>query len=86
MAVFYCFVLNQIAKRFCIMPIRSGLVFDLQIQRQSEGETGILKTDTNAKCKIFFNFFNFKQMQHETNRWNIFLVKTKYWQNFDFKA
>ena len=25
-------------------------------------------------------------MQNETNRWSIFLVKTKYWQNFDLKA
>ena len=27
-----------------------------------------------------------KLMQNETNRWSIFLVKTKYWQNFDLKA
>ena len=25
-------------------------------------------------------------MQNETNLWSSFLVKTKYWQNFDLKA
>ena len=29
---------------------------------------------------------NIKMMQNETNLWSSFLVKTKYWQNFDLKA
>ena len=31
-------------------------------------------------------YVKIKLMQNETNRWSIFLVKAKYWRNFDLMA
>ena len=39
--------------------------------------------------QVFFTnkqYVKIKVMQNEANLWIIFLVKTKYWENFDFKA
>ena len=41
------------------------------------------------RYQFFFTnkqYLTIKLMQNETNLWSTFLVKTKYWQNFDLKA